>query len=263
MRVEAPRDPWILCPRPNARARVRLFCFPYAGKGASVFRAWAHRMPAAVEVCAVQLPGREQRLREVPFTQMEALVEAAAEALRPRLDIPYAIFGHSMGALTGFECARELRRQGRPEPLHLMVAARQAPNLPERHGPIAHLPQREFIVAVQQRYDGIPAEVMQNPDLLDLLVPTLRADIQLLEAYAYVSEPPLNCPITCFGGVKDREATIEHLDGWCDHTVAEFHVRMFPGGHFFLQSAQVQVVESVAGMLAPTLVGVAPGEQGA
>jgi len=240
---------WLWRPRPNPQAAGRLFCFPCAGRGASLFRGWAERVPAAIEVCAVQYPGREQRLREAPFTRMPDLVAGVAEALWPLLDRPYAVFGHSIGALVGFECARQLRRQGHPEPAHLMLGARRAAHVPERHEPIGHLPQTEFIAAIRERYDGIPAEVLRHPDLMDLLLPTLRADIQLLEGYTHAEEHPLGCAITCFGGREDREATLQDLEGWREHTTGAFAVRMFPGGHFFLQSAQADVMGTIRQIL--------------
>ena len=244
---------WLLCSKPNPYARLRLFCFPYAGRGASVFRMWPQAMPAWVEVCGVQYPGREQRLREEPFTRMLNLAEAAAHALRPYVDRPYVVFGHSFGALAGFEWVRQLRRLGCPEPAHLVVAARRAPHLGERLPPIAHLSQPEFIAAVQHRYDGIPVEVLQNPELLDLLVPTLRADIRLLETYAYMAGPALSCPITCLGGLEDAEVDAQDLDDWRHYTTGPFDVHMFPGGHFFLHSAQAALLTQMMPLLATAL----------
>jgi surfactin synthase thioesterase subunit len=249
MEIEGTRSVWLLRPRPNPEARIRLFCFPYAGKGASLFRTWPQALPAWVDVCGVQYPGREHRLPEEPFTRMLNLAETAAYALRPYVDRPYVVFGHSFGALAGFEWVRQLRRLGCPEPATMVVAAHRAPHLAERRAPIAHLSQPEFITEMQSRYDGIPTEVLQSPELLDLLVPTLRADIRLLEGYAYLEEQPLGCPIACFGGRDDVEATREDLDAWRHHTTAGFSVRIFPGGHFFLQSAQVQVVNAVASIV--------------
>lgn len=254
-RFEAGRDAWIWRPKPNPRANLRLFCFPCAGRGASLFREWPARVPAAVDVCAVQYPGREQRLREEPCTKMSNLVAAAAEALQGFLDMPYAVFGHSLGALAGFECARTWRRQGYPRPVHLMLAARRAPHMLERRAPITRLPQSEFIAAVQARYDGIPPEVLRHPDLLDILVPTLRADMMLLETYAHTAERPLNCPITCFGGREDAEATLRDLEGWREHTTGSFAVRVFAGGHFFVQKAHADVMETVRHILSDAVGG--------
>jgi len=261
MEREDKRSVWLFRPRPNAQARIRLFCFPCAGKGASLFRKWGHFLPDWVEVCGVQCPGREQRLREAPFARLPRLVDAAAWALRPFVDRPYVIFGHSVGALVGFEWARQLRRLGCLDPLHLVVAARRAPHRREQREPIAHLPQADFIDAVRRRYDGIPAEILQDPDLLDLLVPTLRADLQLLENYVYEHEAPLASPITCFWGREDAETDWDDLEGWRQHSAANFNVQMFPGGHFFVQSAETELVGAVAGIVCGAVNGRVSGAE--
>src|SRR5215213_1931004 len=116
--------PWFMSQRPNPRARLRLFCFPYAGGGAAIYRLWPQNLPSEVEVCGAHLPGRGTRLREQPFTGLDALVDAAAEAIAPSLDKPFALFGHSMGAMISFELARRLCDQGRPQPTHLFVSGR-------------------------------------------------------------------------------------------------------------------------------------------
>jgi medium-chain acyl-[acyl-carrier-protein] hydrolase len=186
---------------------------------------------------------------------MSSLVEAAALELRPYIDRPYAVFGHSVGALAGFEWARALRQLGFPEPVHLVVAARRAPHLRDRRTPIAHLPQTDFIAAACERYNGIPGEVLQSPELLDLLVPTLRADIQLLESYVYMDQPSLKSPITAFMGREDAEATLSDIEGWREHTTAGFQIRTFDGDHFFLQSAQAAVTGAVATIVSSALDG--------
>jgi medium-chain acyl-[acyl-carrier-protein] hydrolase len=186
---------------------------------------------------------------------MSELVPAVAEALQASLDVPFAVFGHSVGALLAFEWTRQLRRLGCPGPSHLVVAARRAPHLVERRARIADLPQADFITAVRERYNGIPVEVLQNPDLLDLLVPTLRGDMQLLESYVHTNETPLDCPISCFGGREDTEATLQDLHEWRRHTTTDFSVRVFPGSHFFLQSAQATVTAAVAAIVAGASAG--------
>src|SRR5438552_7109196 len=120
-------DSWLACLKPRPHAAVRLFCFPYAGGGASAFRCWPDALPASIEVCPVQLPGRETRFREPPYTRLAPLAEALGHALRPFLDRPFAFFGHSMGALVAFELTRWLRRAGGPQPAHLFVSACAAP----------------------------------------------------------------------------------------------------------------------------------------
>src|SRR5438552_2333015 len=154
-------DTWVLRPRPDPRARLRLFCFPYAGGGASQFRTWAEGLPPEVELCPVQLPGREGRLRETPFTRIAPLVAALVTALRGYLDTPYAFFGHSLGALVGFELARALRRTGGPGPRGLLVSAYRAPDLPDPDPPL-HLLSSPAFWDELRRLNGTPPEVLAN-----------------------------------------------------------------------------------------------------
>jgi len=228
--------PWLALPKPNPRADMRLFCFPYAGGGVHTFRAWADNLPKSVEVCPVQLPGRGARMMEAPFTQMGPLVQTAAEALLPHLDKPFAFFGHSMGALVSFELARQLRKQNSPEPSRLFVSGCFAPNIPDPY-PLHDLPDSEFLEGLR-RLNGMPQEALENAELIHLLLPTLRADCTVTETYTYTDRPPLNCPISAFGGLQDHLLSRDDLDGWRQQTTASFSLRMFPGDHFFLQTAQ-------------------------
>jgi surfactin synthase thioesterase subunit len=235
--VSLPVTSWLVRMKPRSRARRRLLCVPYAGVGPSAYRRWAESLPADVEVGIVHLPGREGRLREAPFTRIEPLVDAAAPALRPYLDLPFAMFGHSMGALVAFELARRFRDEGAGVPTQLFVSGRRAPQLPPRHAPMTHLPDDQFVGEIRRRYNGIPDEVLRHPDLLALLLPGLRADLSVVETYAHRPGVPLPCPITAFGGLADPEATEAELVGWRQQTAAALSVRMLPGGHFFVQSA--------------------------
>jgi len=233
----------------NPRAHLRLFCFPYAGGGASAYRGWAASLPADVEVCPVQLPGRESRLREPAFVRPEPLVLALADVLQPLLDLPYAFFGHSLGALIAFELARELRRRAQPLPVHLFVSARRAPQVPARERPIHDLPEEEFLAELR-KLKGTPEEVLQHAELMRLLGPVLRADFAVNETYAYVAGEPLDLGISAFGGLGDEEVTREDLAQWSDHTRGPFRLRMLPGDHFFLHSGRDLITESVARDLA-------------
>ncbi len=236
----------MVCPRPNASARLRLFCFPYAGVGASLFGTWWNDLPPDVEVCAVQLPGRENRWREAPIPRLAGVVEAVARDLRPHLDLPFAVFGHSVGALIGFEVVRQLRRQGHPRPVRMVVSGRRAPQLPGRYPPIHQLPDPAFVREVRRRYDGIPEEVLRHDDLMELMLPALRADFAIHETYVHVEEPPLECPISAFGGLQDPEASQEDLAAWGQHTRSGFTLRMFRGDHFFVKSTRAPLLRALA-----------------
>ncbi|MFN2513803.1 MAG: thioesterase II family protein [Pyrinomonadaceae bacterium] len=228
--------PWLTPFKQNQHAQMRLFCFPYAGGGAHIYRDWIDSLPASIEVCPIQLPGRGARMMEAPFTQMSSLVPALTEALLPYLDKPFACFGHSMGALVSFEFARQLRSQNGPKPIHLFVSGCFAPNVPDPD-PLHNLPDSELLAELR-RLNGMPKEVQENAELLSLMLPTLRADCTITETYSHTEEPPLDFPISAFGGLQDDMVSRHDLEAWRNHTTGSFLLRMFPGDHFFLQTAQ-------------------------
>jgi medium-chain acyl-[acyl-carrier-protein] hydrolase len=232
---------WLPPRRADEGARVRLFALPYAGGDTAIFAPWIDLLPWEIELCPVQLPGRGRRALEPAYAEIGPLVRALADALLPALGPRFAVFGHSMGALVGFELARELRRRGQPAPCHLLVAGRGAPQLPPRYGPLSHLPDGELLARLHERY-GYAAPAPADADagdlgeLLDLMRPTVRADLRVSEGYVHADEPPLDCPITAFGGLADPTVTREELDAWRHQTRGPFRTRMLPGGHFFLES---------------------------
>jgi medium-chain acyl-[acyl-carrier-protein] hydrolase len=238
-------NPWLTIPKPNPNAELRLFCFPYAGGGALTFRSWAFsEIIPKIEICPIELPGRGMRMKERPFTQMSSLVQAIAPSLLPYLDKPFALFGHSMGGLLSFELARLLRRDYGCSPAHLFVSGRRAPQVPAPDPSIHTLPNSEFLAELR-RLNGTPEEVLQNEELMQLLLPTLRADFAVLETYVYTPQSPLNCPITVFGGLQDPEVCCETLEAWREQTRAVFSLQMFPGDHFFLHTAQSLLLQSL------------------
>lgn len=239
------KNRWLAFVKPRPQARLRLFCFPYSGGGATAFRKWSDGLPDTIEVCPVQWPGRETRLQEPPFTRIAPLVQATAQALLPHLDKPFAFFGHSVGALVGFELARLLRRQHGLRPVHLFASAHGAPQRPDPDPPAHALPEPDFIREVQ-RYNGTPQVVLENPELRRVFIPILRADFAVNETYTYTDEAPLDCPISAFGGSQDWKGSYADLEAWREQTSARFSVRIFPGDHFFLQSAQPLVLEAIA-----------------
>ena len=238
-------DSWIAGRKPNLQARSRLFCFPYAGGAASVFRAWSDGLPTDVEVCPVQFPGRETRLMESPFRQLSVLVDALAEALGPLLDKPFALFGHSLGSLVSFELVRQLRAKHQTRPVRLFVSAGPAPQIPHRGLPIHDLPKREFAAELRQ-LNGTADELLDHHEFMDVVLPSLRADFALYESYRYYPGPPLNCPISTFGGLSDRKVSHSDLEAWRDQTAVSFSIRMFPGDHFFLKTAQALLLRALS-----------------
>lgn len=252
MNIGGPRgEAWLYWPAPRRPAAARLFCFPHAGVGASVYRQWPHGLPVELEVCALQLPGRGHRLSEPPVATIRALVEAIVSAMAPQLDRPFAFFGHSMGAVLAFEVARALRLKGLPQPSRLIVSGRRGPHTPEPSPPLRHLSDAEFVAEINRRYGGIPAEILENDDVLALLLPCLRADIAALETHRPEPEPPLPCPISAFGGSDDPQTPRAQLDAWGAETTGGFEVRIFPGGHFYLEAQRPAVLAHVSAMLTP------------
>jgi surfactin synthase thioesterase subunit len=237
---------WIRCPEPLATARARLFCFPYAGAGTSAFGGWSAALRPDIEVCLVQLPGREDRFREPPFTRIGPLMAPLVDAITPHLDRPFAFLGHSMGGLIAFELTRALRGMGHVLPFRLCVSARRAPQLPARMPPLRDLTDGSFVEQIRVRYGGIPREVLESPELLALLLPMLRADMELCETYDYQAQPPLACAISVFYGRDDRIVPREEVARWCEQTAAACTVREIPGDHFFLKSARGPFMKAVA-----------------
>ena len=241
---------WFLCFKPNPSASVRLFCFPYAGGMATLFRSWAQTLPNYIEVYAAQPPGRGGRISEPAFTHLGPMVESVGAAIKPHLDKPFAFFGHSMGALISFDLAHLLRAEGEPEPVHLFVSGRGAPHLrqPENHTFL--LPDAEFIDEIR-RLNGTPPEVLEHAELMELMLPLLRADFSVSQTYEYTPRAPLSCPMTVFAGLADA-ATREQLEAWGELTTSDFSLRMFPGDHFFLHAAQLDILRIISQKLAPS-----------
>ncbi|HEX7241933.1 MAG TPA: alpha/beta fold hydrolase [Longimicrobiaceae bacterium] len=252
--MQVKRDPerWVVFPRRRPQAEVRLFCFPYAGGAASAYRPWPDHLGDRVEVCAVQLPGREARLGERPYDRVRPLVTDLAEILRPFFDRPFAFFGHSMGALIAFELIREMRRRGDALPATLVASGRNAPHLPPRQPLNYDLPEPELVDKLR-RFEGTPEAVLANEELMRLLLPLLRADFAVNEAYDPYEEPPLDLPILAMGGTGDEEVTQAGLEAWGRYTTGRFAVRVFEGGHFFLNSSAAEVAGAVRGEVGDAL----------
>jgi medium-chain acyl-[acyl-carrier-protein] hydrolase len=238
-----PANPWLTILRPNRSAKIRLICIPYAGGGPQMFRNWPALLPVA-EVVAVNLPGRGRRIGEPPFTSLVPLARALSRALGSLCGSPFAFFGHSMGALIAYETARQLRRDYGIRPVHLFVSGAFAPHLPDPN-PLHGLSDKEFLEEVR-KLGGMPEEVLASTELMELLLPTLRADFTVAETYTCGLEEPLSCPITAFGGTDDPLATPAEVSCWPLHTDGRSQIHMYRGGHFFLESALPQIVDVLA-----------------
>ncbi len=224
---------------------LKIFCFPYAGGSALVFKKWADLLPATVQVVSVELPGRGARMQEPPFVSLPDLVDNLGEVIRPLLDKPFAFFGHSMGAIIAFELARTLRRKYGAEPQTLFVAGRRAPQIPNGEPVTYNLPKDEFTKELIE-LDGTPKEVLEHEELMEMIIPLLRADFQLIQTYQYHVENTLRCPIIAYGGLQDSHVTREMLMPWKELTSSRFSLHMLPGDHFFLRSSHVQLLGMIA-----------------
>jgi len=244
------QNSWVVIPKPNSRATLRLFCFPYAGGAAHIYRSWSDTLPPFVEVCSVQLPGRGTRIREEPLSDLWQVVEEAAQGLQPYFDRPFAFFGHSMGALICYELTRQLESENKTGPKHLFVSAHRAPHLPRIEPSFYDLPDDELIDELR-RLKGTPSEVLENPELMHLMLPLMRADFSVCQIYEYqAAAKPLACPITVFGGLEDT-VTNEQLQEWRQHTTATFKLKLFPGDHFFIHTSQESLLRELAQALLP------------
>jgi len=247
MRPAQSHSKWFIKKLTSPEERLRLFALPYAGGGASIFRNWEAELPPNVGVYAVQAPGRENRISEAPFTSMDAMVKTISQTMAPYLDLPFFLFGHSLGARVAFELARTLRNTWGVEPRHLIVSASRGPHIPEPM-PLHHLPYPAFITELQ-RFSGTPKAVFQNRELMALLLPMLRADFTIDETYHFQEAPPLDCPITVIGGTSDPEATQDELIAWAPHTTSRFSLKMIDGDHFFLVDQQKTLLNKIATLI--------------
>lgn len=253
--LSRPRRSFI-CQRPNPKALLRLFCFPYAGGSAQVFQTWPGKLPLTVEVCTLQLPGRGGRMGEAPYLSAEQVIEEVIQAFPSYEDKPFAFFGHSMGALVSFEVARRLRRERRAGPLQMFISGNRAPHLPRRGEPTYNLPEPEFIEKIKS-LNGTPQEVLEHPELMQLILPILRADFTVCQTYSYRPEPPLLCPISVFGGLQDYEVGREGVEAWREQTSGPFSLRMLAGDHFFIHSSQALLLNMISRELQQLLIKVA------
>ena len=224
---------------------MRLFLFPYAGGGPAAFWKWAPNFPDHIETWIAHYPGRGSRVNEPPIKQLNILTEELGQAIGPQLDKPFVLFGHSLGGLVAFELANHLYQNHLQQPKVLFVAGCRAPHQPATSPPIHALPDPEFLQALRD-LNGTPIEILENSELMELLLPTLRADFELVETYPFVfNQPPLSCPIVAFGGVGDQQLSQEHLRGWARHTSADYKIEYFPGDHFFINEMKDAIIGSI------------------
>lgn len=240
---------WIRLSKPGADM-LRLFCFPYSGGTAHIFRPVVDLLPQGLGVYAFELPGRGRRFNEPLLATLPAMVEEALAGMFTLLGQSESLFfGHSLGGLLAFEVARELRRRRLPLPRHLFVSGIRAPQVPKREENAHTLPQDAFVGKLKEM-GGTPQAILENREMLELMLPILRKDFQAYETYTYVPEPPLPCPITAFGGTHDPFVTADDVQQWSMHTNALFTSRMFDGDHFFIHERFGEIADAISQALA-------------
>ena len=233
---------WFEAVIPVEKRALQLFCFPYAGGSAQVFRHWQQHFSSDVSLWLAHLPGRDKRFAQPPFKSLKELVEVLADAIVPMLWEDYAFWGHSMGALISFELARELRRRKHALPGAMFVGGCRAPQVPASAPTTFDLPEEDFIGQLK-RLNGTPRELFEDPETLKFFLPTLRADFQTTETYAYQPEDPLACAIYAYGGLQDTDVPVKSLRAWGQQTSRKFEARLFPGDHFFIHSSTPNLID--------------------
>ncbi|MEN9865195.1 MAG: hypothetical protein RL748_785, partial [Pseudomonadota bacterium] len=201
----------------NPAASLRMFCVPYAGSGASTFYPWKMLAPEHVEVCPIQLPGREERVKENHLDQFDAMLDALFTVVSRHLELPFIIYGHSMGAGLAFELARRLHQQCHQGPRHLFVAAHRSPDQPYGYPHVRSVSQQQ-VLQVLSRFNGMPRAVLENAELMEMVLPILRADMMVCESYEYRDLGKLECPLTLFTGTMDGNVAPHEMPGWANQT---------------------------------------------
>jgi medium-chain acyl-[acyl-carrier-protein] hydrolase len=228
----------------NPDASIRMFCVPYAGGGASVYYPWREAVPPRFELCPIQLPGREARADEACIDDFFQMVEVLAPIVGRHLELPYVIYGHSMGAGLAFELARRLARDYGKPPLHLFVGAHRSPNKPYSY-PTVQSVSGDQVLKILMRFNGMPRAILENQELLDMFLPILRSDLSVCETYAYEGQLQLDCPITLFTGASDGNVPPHEIAGWEAQTTAHFTHHIIDGDHFFLKSHKEVLLEKM------------------
>ncbi|WP_017603268.1 thioesterase II family protein [Nocardiopsis alkaliphila] len=238
----APHDVWFERRFRSRTARQSLYCFPFAGGTANFYAGWHDDLDSTVEVVPIQLPARGPRMTEPPVDDLATAADRIAEAIGSESTSPL-LFGHSMGAILAFEVARRLDDTDRPVGF-LFVSARPSPRLVRPRNRVSHLPRAKFLRMLRD-YGAAGEEILENDELVDLLLPMIRADFSLIERYRYSSGVPLSCPILAWCGDKDPEVTPEEMTGWGQETIAGFEQFVLPGDHFFPRDNLDEIIAAI------------------
>lgn len=247
--------PWLVRFHESTQPALRLFCFPYAGGSASLFRNWGTLLDPQVEVIGVQLPGRGMRWEETPAVDFGLLVNLVADAIvHASGSVRFGFFGHSMGALLMFEVARRLRAQGARLPECMFASGRPAPHLPPQRQREPLMSGADFVDELR-RLEGTPREILDNPELLAMLMPMIRGDFALLDNWRFEPSPALDVPLFALAGRSDPHVSVDSVAAWAQWTCTSFELMTYPGGHFFLHEQERRLVRDVSDRVVGLLCG--------
>ncbi|TQV77388.1 thioesterase [Aliikangiella marina] len=238
--------PWMVIHKPNPSATMRLICFHYGGGSASAYRDWPRLLPANVELCAVQLPGREKRFNEKYITEFPELTEKLCDELKAFLTKPYVVFGHSLGAMVSFEWLRVLQQSNLMLPLLYIPSGMPAPQLYYPNKPIGELPEDEFVNELLLTYGDNLGNVLRDKDLRSVFMPQLRGDFKLLESYQFKEASVLDCQIHALAGDEEENIGDADLAAWGVHTQNSFSSKRFNGGHFFVHTDEQKLLSFIS-----------------
>lgn len=236
--------PWLIRYNGDDSSAIRLFCFHFAGGSALAFKSWAQYLPDDVELIAIQLPARDGRYSEPALTDMSQVIAGLIPVIAPYLDKPYIIYGHSLGALIGYELIRTIHKMGLASPKLFVASAHRAPHLVARAKPIYTLSDKEFITKIG-RFEGTSKIILENEELMSAFLPRIRSDFQILETYDYQPYVPLDTPILALMGRDDTHVNETELLGWAEHTKKNFRCHFFEGGHFFIKIAEKELLNVI------------------
>lgn len=247
---------WFVVPRPNPDARIRLFCFPYAAGGVGTYIEWHRTLHPLVELVAVQPPGRGPRRSEAPHRTMGALIADLWPWILPMLERPYFLFGHSMGSRVAYALALRLRDAGKRMPAHFIASGSRAPHLSSHKRNTYDLPDAEFIESLRE-LNGTPEEILANPELMQLLMPLLRADFEIAELHRADPDIPFDFGASVLGGTADTHVLLDDLNAWQVHFRRPVQVDMCEGGHLFVDESPATVIGVINGLVDRYLDGAA------
>ncbi|MDQ0175270.1 thioesterase II family protein [Bacillus chungangensis] len=226
-------------------SKIKLFCIPYAGGSAVVYSKWKKLINPLIELKEIELPGRGYKMKEPLLDNMPEMVENIFKEMKNEIKPPYALFGHSMGALITYELYKKLKKAGYPAPVHMFISGKKSPQVAIKDLKLYHLPEDEFIDHIL-KYNGTNESVFKNKELASLFIPILRADFKIVETYKFDhTDDRLDCDISVFGGTEDRTVDWDDLLQWQEVAKKKCNFYSFKGGHFFINEHTEEVVNQI------------------